>query len=285
MSESTRITVLVENTTQDPALLAEHGLSYWIERDGRHVLFDAGQGGVLAGNAWKLKRRLEDVDVVVLSHGHYDHTGGLVDVLRGNRPVEVFLHPAALGTKFIRKADGSFREIGIPFPAKKTLGKSSVRVTLTETPTVVANGLTVTGPVPRVTDFEDTGGPFFLDDRGSQPDPLIDDQAMFFETRHGLIVLLGCAHAGVINTLRHVRELSGGKAIHAVLGGMHLVRTSSERLARTIAELRQFDIRILTPAHCTGMPATVALWSAFPGTCQTCHAGRTFTFDCPSHTS
>jgi hypothetical protein len=115
----------------------------------------------------------------------------------------------------------------------------------------------------------------------SRPDPLVDDQAMFFETRDGIVVLLGCAHSGVVNTLQYVDHLTGRKPIHAVLGGMHLIGASAERLARTIEALRNWDIRLLAPAHCTGMAATAALWNAFPGRCTTCHAGSRFEFEVP----
>jgi 7,8-dihydropterin-6-yl-methyl-4-(beta-D-ribofuranosyl)aminobenzene 5'-phosphate synthase len=145
----------------------------------------------------------------------------------------------------------------------------------------VLNGLTVTGTVPRNTDFEDTGGPFFLDAACTRPDPLVDDQAVFFESREGLVVLLGCAHSGVVNTLHYISELTGGKPIHAVLGGMHLVQASPQRLERTIESLRTWHTPLLAPGHCTGMAATAALWNAFPGRCATCHVGTRFEFDIP----
>ena len=137
----------------------------------------------------------------------------------------------------------------------------------------------VTGPVPREADFEDTGGPFFLDEGCSKPDPLIDDQALFFEAKGGVVVLLGCAHSGAINTLRYVQHLKGGKPILAVLGGMHLVNASPKRITRTIRELRRLDVQLLAPAHCTGVAATVALWNAFPGKCAACQVGSQFTFE------
>jgi len=281
MTATSRITVLAENTAQGAGLLGEHGLAYWIEWNEKRVLLDTGQGSVLVGNAYKLGVPLREADALVLSHGHYDHTGGLPDALRGDRPFEVFLHPAAMEPKFARDRNRSPREIGMPFPAQKAVRKASVRVQTTEAPTAVADRLLVTGPVPRVTDFEDTGGSFFLDQRCSKPDPLIDDQAMFFDSGGGTVVLLGCAHSGVINTLRYVRELTGGKPICAVLGGMHLVQASPERVVRTIEELRQWDVSLLAPAHCTGMAATTALWGAFPGRCAPCGVGSRFTFQCP----
>lgn len=176
-----RITVILENTANAPKLLAEHGLAYWIERGSEKVLFDAGQGVVLASNAYK--------------------------------------------------------------------------------------------------HFEDIGGPFFLDRDCGKPDPMSDDQSLFFETNEGTVVLLGCAHSGVINTLRHVRTLTEDRPIHAVLGGMHLVRASSERLSRTIEAFRRLGVERLGPAHCTGAAAIVALWNAFPGQVLPCHVGSRFEFE------
>ena len=279
MNEQLRITMLVENTAVGPGIVAEHGLSYWIQYGDRAVIFDTGQGNVLAGNAWRLGVRLEDADIVVLSHGHYDHSGGLSDALRGNRPVELFLHPAALERKFARNLDGSARDAGIPITALQATAKKNVHRRMTESPTAVTDRLTATGPIPLATDFEDVGGPFFLDESCTKPDPLIDDQSLFFETPEGVVVLLGCAHSGVVNTLRYVGNLTGGKPISAVLGGMHLVQASSERLALTIEEFRRMDVRLICPCHCTGPTAMAAFWNAFPGRCKPCQASSRFTFD------
>lgn len=279
MTEQVRITVLVENTVYERGLLAEHGLAYWIEVGSQYVLFDTGQGGVLAGNAFRLKAPLSHVDAVVLSHGHFDHTGALAESLRGARSEKIYAHPAALEPKFARNRDGTSREIGIPYPCKQAVQQRRDQWVLTEKPTPVAGGLMVTGTVPRVTDFEDTGGPFFLDAACQAPDPLIDDQAIYFESAEGTVVLLGCAHSGVINTLRYVRELTGGRPIHTVMGGMHLVNASEERLQRTLEELNEMKIGHLGPAHCTGRAATAALWNTLPERCFPCHVGTQVEFD------
>jgi len=279
MTKKVRITILVENTAESPGLLAEHGLAYWIEVGSQCILFDTGQGGVLVINAYRLGISLSRVDAVVLSHGHYDHTGGLADALRGNRPNAIYAHPGAMKPKFARNKDRTSREIGIPCFCEQAVERRRDQLVLTEKPTSISSGLMVTGPVPRVTDFEDTGGPFFLDAQCAKPDPLVDDQAVFFDSTEGTAVLLGCAHAGVINTLRYVRQLTDERPIHAVLGGMHLGGASAQRLKRTIDELREMNIHRLGPAHCTGRAATAALWDALPGRCVPCHVGTQVEFD------
>ena len=274
----TRITVLVENTAEGAGILAEHGLAYWIDWDGHKVLFDTGQGNVLANNAYRMNIPLREADAIVLSHGHYDHTGGLAEALKTSRPVTVYAHPAAFAPKYARKPDGSANEIGMPHLAERAIRSLHNRLVYTDQPTPVVDRLTVTGPVPRLTDFEDTGGPFFLDQACTKPDPLEDDQSVFFDTVEGTVVLLGCAHSGIINTLQYIRQLTGDRPIRAVIGGMHLGAASSERIERTIEELQRIGVQQLAPGHCTGMPATVALWTAFSTICVACHVGKTFEF-------
>jgi 7,8-dihydropterin-6-yl-methyl-4-(beta-D-ribofuranosyl)aminobenzene 5'-phosphate synthase len=275
----THVTLLVENTASGPGLLAEHGLAYWIEHDSRHVLLDSGQGGVLMSNAYKLGIALHEIDALILSHGHNDHTGGAAEVLKTDRPVTIYANTAAFARKYMRKSDGAARDIGMPYLSSEAIRDSRNRLIPTEKPTMIFDWLTVTGPVPRLTDFEDTGGPFFLDKACKRPDPLEDDQSAFFDTAEGIVVLLGCAHSGVINTLRYIRQLTENRPIRAVIGGMHLVGASPHRVQRTIEELHGIGVERLAPAHCTGMPATVALWNAFPGRCLSCPVGTRFEFD------
>ena len=267
-----KITVLVENTAGGRGLLGEHGLSFWIELGGRHVLFDTGQGNVLLNNARRLGIRFDQVDAIALSHGHYDHTGGLGDVLRNTRETSVYAHPAAFEAKYARNPDGSARGIGMP-NLDEEMVRDMAELVLVNGPSDVCAGLRLTGPVPRITDFEDTGGAFFKDQACMEPDQLIDDQAAFIETEAGTMVILGCAHAGIINTLRHVQTLTHGHSIHTVIGGMHLLNAGPERMDETVAELRRLDLQRLLPCHCTGMAAVARLWREFPGRCAACPVG------------
>ena len=268
-----RITTLVENTAGLPGALGEHGLSFWLETPSWRVLFDTGAGAVLEGNARALGVDLTQANAIVLSHGHYDHTGGLALARQAAPCAKVLHHPAAFAPKYARMPDGARRCIGAPPASVEALRQEDDAMILTNSPVEVADGLFVTGEIPRVTDFEDTGGPFFLDEDCEHPDPLIDDQAVFFESTRGTVVVLGCAHAGVINTLYYVRQLTEDRPIHAVIGGLHLVWATEKRVSLTVEALRALEIEHIGIAHCTGFEATGALVTGLPGKCRPCTAG------------
>jgi len=273
-----RVTVLVDDTSGGPGLPGEHGLALWVEAGPVRVLFDTGQGAVIEGNARRLGIPLKAADAVVLSHGHYDHTGGLGHVLDAAPRARVFAHPAAFQPKYARRGGRAARSIGMSSSSDGKVRRRPDGLIWTEGPTFICDGLAVTGEIPRVTAFEDTGGPFFLDAKCRRIDPLIDDQAMFVESSQGTVVLLGCAHAGVINTLRYIQRLTDGRLIHAVVGGMHLVNASSQRRRRTIESLAKFRIQHLLPAHCTGRAAVAELRAAFQERSRPCVVGSTMEF-------
>jgi len=278
MNEQVCITVLIENSVNARGLKAEHGLAFHIEISGRRLLFDTGQTALLLENAASLGLPLGDLCAVVLSHGHYDHTGGLTAV-RGAAPqVRLFLHPAALLPKFSGNTDGSARSVGMNEASVQTVREAAEAAVWTTKPTEVLDGIFVTGEIPRRNSFEDTGGRFFLDEACTQPDPLLDDQALFFDTRDGLVVLLGCAHAGVVNTLEYIQYITGGRPIHAILGGLHLRVAGPERIERTIEAFQRWHIQRIAPAHCTGVSAVARLRTAFPEKCFSCAVGTRMVF-------
>lgn len=264
MVNNLRITVLSENTVQSPGLLAEHGLSFWIEADHRRILFDTGQGMVLRHNANALDINLASTDDLVISHGHFDHTGG-VAINGGTRwKASFYVHPEAFRTRYVKRTDQPARSIGWAGGPKDSLRERFASVIETASATRITDGVWVTGRIPRQNDFEDTGGPFFLDEAGMIPDPLNDDQAMYIETRKGLVILLGCGHSGVVNTLTYIAQLTKSKGFYAVIGGMHLIESNAERVARTITALLDYHVQEVAPLHCTGDAATAALRQAWP---------------------
>lgn len=277
MSESVRITVLVENSVSRIGLVAEHGLSFHVQIGQRQWLFDTGQSDLALLNAETLHLPLDQVEAVVLSHGHCDHTGGLTALLDIAPPAGLFLHPAAFGEKFSRSS-GQSRFIGM---SRKTAQAVRWRGRITETVrwTEISEGVFATGEIPRLNDFEDTGGPFFLDEEGTKPDPLTDDQALVIDLGESLVVILGCAHAGVVNTLDYVECRTDRKPVCAVLGGFHLGNANAKRIERTISRLRTANLGCLAPMHCTGWPATAKLWAAFPEIFRPAGVGAVFEFN------
>jgi len=279
MRKKVKISVIVENTAGGDGTISEHGMCFWIDTGATQAIFDTGQGGALLHNARILGIPLEQAESVILSHGHYDHTGGLKTVLQLSRNPKVYAHPAAFQPKFACNEYGQSRAIGMPSMNEKSVRKLAGDVIFTTRPTQIADSLFVTGEIPRVTEFEDPGGPFFLDEGCIEADQFLDDQALFFESSMGVVVLLGCAHAGVINTLLYIQQLTHGKPIHAVMGGMHLLSASRKRMDNTIEYLSRINPDLLGPAHCTGRAATAELWEAFPQKCFSCPAGTSIEFD------
>lgn len=278
MSEMVRITVLVENSVNVCELRAEHGLAFHLQAGNRSLLFDTGQSDLLSRNAEKLRIPLNAVDAIALSHGHYDHTGGLKRAREASPHARLFLHPAAVSLKFSVNAEGDCHPVGMVKECVQSLREAGDLVVWTSKPTEVFGGIFVTGEIPRQNTFEDTGGRFFLDEARTQPDPLNDDQALFFDTPNGLVVILGCGHAGVVNTLEYIRHLTNGRTVHALIGGMHLLNASAERMKKTFETFRRLEIERIAPAHCTGISAVAQLWTLFPGCCSTCAVGASVTF-------
>ena len=264
MNSDIRITILLDNAASKPGLLTEHGLSLWIEYKEKRILFDTGQSNKLIQNAKKLGVNLAKTDAIILSHGHYDHTGGLSAVLELAPHAVIYIHPAAIKPKYSCK-EFKIRSIGMPEAAKQAI--KNYKVVWTEKPLQLCNGVTLTGQIPRKNDFEDVGGAFFVDENCHTPDGLLDDQALFIESPNGLIVVFGCAHSGVINTLDYVNQLSNQSRIYAVLGGMHLVNASKDRMERTIEAFKSYDIEKIIPLHCTGSEAIEHLRESFSGKC------------------
>jgi 7,8-dihydropterin-6-yl-methyl-4-(beta-D-ribofuranosyl)aminobenzene 5'-phosphate synthase len=265
-----RITILVDSSASKPGLLTEHGLSLWIEYKEKQILFDTGQSSNLIQNAKKLGIDLTRTDAIVISHGHYDHTGGLPAVLELAPRAVIYIHQAATKPKYSCK-EFKARPIGMPEAAKQAV--KNYKVVWAESPLQLCNGVTLTGQIPRKNDFEDVGGAFFVDESCNTPDSLLDDQALFIESPNGLIVVFGCAHSGAVNTLGYICKLTGKNKIYAVIGGMHLVNAGKDRMERTIEAFKKYGIEKITPLHCTGVKAITKFKEAFPDRCFICSVG------------
>lgn len=246
-----QIMVLVENQAVLP-LHPEHGLSLLIEHDKHRILFDTGAGGALLHNAQILDVDLETVEHVVLSHGHNDHTGGL-HLFHGKK---IWHTPEITCPHFSRHTDRPVSNITMPEEAQNVL-KAATQCIVGRFQEMLP-GIYLTGPIPRISG-ETTGGPFYHDPEGNTPDHIPDEQAMLFENG---VLIQGCCHAGIINTLEYCRKSVPEIPIHTIIGGLHLLHADDTRLQRTAEYLHQSGVTTLYLMHCTGVDAVNYMRSA-----------------------
>lgn len=261
MSQTT-ITVLCENTAAGPmGLIGEHGFSALIQGDNGPILFDTGQSISLGHNAPLLGVDLKDIQTVILSHGHYDHTGGLPAVLHPPRGVEVIAHPDIFTAKYaeFEGPQGMVRPfIGIRSRREFLEGSLGARFTFVREMTEIRPGIFFSGEVPKKTDFEHPD-PRLKVDQGCQlvEDPLLDDISLLIETDSGPVILLGCAHSGVVNVMNHFAEHTGHTTFHAVIGGTHLgfMGGPGPQLEKAMDAFDDYKVQLIGVAHCTGQEA------------------------------
>ena len=259
------IITLTENTAGNVGVLAEWGLSILVEVDGLNVLLDTGLSASIVHNASVLGIDLSNIDKIVISHGHTDHTGGLRQLLKAMRKeVEVIAHPDIWDAKYSERArEGAYVYAGTPFQ-KEELESLGASFTLTSEPVWISDRIATTGEIPMLTDYEKIDANLHVKKEGEfHPDPLRDDLALAIKTEQGLVVVAGCAHRGIVNTVRHAQKLTGVEAVDTVVGGTHLIRATEERILLTIAELKGFGIQRLGACHCTGFHATIRLAEEF----------------------
>jgi 7,8-dihydropterin-6-yl-methyl-4-(beta-D-ribofuranosyl)aminobenzene 5'-phosphate synthase len=271
------ITILVDNHAA-AEMVREHGFSLWIETAGRRILFDTGQGPALSFNAEALGVNPASADALVLSHGHYDHTGGVFSVLQNQHEPDVYCHPASVQPRY-SYVNGLARPIHMPRSAMAAIDKiPSPKMHWVSRPVEVFPGVGLTGPIPRINGKDGVEGPFFLDPVGRRPDPIEDDLALWVETPRGPVVCVGCCHAGLINTLDYICRLTGGDTVAAIVGGLHMMQFDRRHIETTIEKLKRFSPGTIVPCHCTGEGAAVALAEAFPDQVVQGAAGLRLTF-------
>jgi len=279
------IKTVIDNTAATPFMMAEWGLSIYIDTGDKKILFDTGAGheGLLINNLDALGISVLDVDTIVLSHGHQDHTGGLrpffkkMHDLDPKKQVEIVCHPAAVVPQYVKNI-GSF---GCPYTMEELIRFGAIFKFIT-TPYQITEDIIVSGEVAMTNDYESTGKAFFrelgskyatseevVDEKELgfftggkqfvQDMEVIDDMAIYLKTDLGPVVILGCAHRGTINTLKHAADTLSADSVYMVIGGTHTAGVSDERMQATLDALRDIGIKKVGVSHCTGQVAATIL--------------------------
>ena len=271
MTSGLSLTVLVDNTTfADHDFCGEAGLSLLLETAGKKILFDTGLSGLFLANAEKMGVGLWDLDVLVLSHGHIDHTGGLAALARylarappdGRQPrvPELITHPRCFWPK---EKEG--RKNGSAVSEEET--RRLFPVTLSDKPVWITDDLVFLGEIPRTLAFEraDPGKRrISLPDGRTEPDQMLDDSALAYRSGEGLVIITGCSHAGICNITEYARNVCGERKVRDIIGGFHLIRPEPVRFEKTGAYLGDLSLKALHACHCTSLPAKIALAAQCP---------------------
>lgn len=272
------ITTLSENSAQ-LGFIAEWGLSILIETDECKVLLDIGMGSSAVYNAQLLGIDLSSLDAIILSHAHLDHTGGLRDILkRVRKQIQIVAHPDIWQSKYVQFGELE-RYAGMPW-IKEDLEALGAVFNLSSEPVQISTSIMTTGEITMTTDYET------IDDRlmvmvNNQLVPYIlnDELSLIVRTKDGVALITGCAHCGIVNTIRHIQQITGGEYIHTIIGGRHLHVASQERINKTAAELMELGLQRLGVSHCTGFNASVTLANMFGDVLFTNNTGTQITLD------
>lgn len=256
-----RLTILSDNTAL-PGFAKEWGLSLLIETPDGAVLFDAGQGPALVANAATLNLDLSGVTTMGLSHGHYDHGDGLPKVFAAGYTGPVHAHAGVLSSRYSLQPNKPKRYIGLS-PAALA-GLKAHLAPVAETAELLP-GLTMVCDVPRKPGAHQCVSGFYFDEAGTEPDSVIDDAFLVWENPENMVVIFGCCHAGLANSLDRARELTGGKPILAVVGGLHLYNAAPGVLEASAKILEAANPARIIAGHCTGEEAVAWLAERFPG--------------------
>ena len=274
---SLQLDIVCENTVGRPiAACGEHGFACLLQTSAGRWLFDTGSGETLLANLAALHLDPRNLDGIILSHGHYDHCGGLLTLLRQTGPRRVYAHPGIFSTRFW-SGQHEQRDISLPF-SRHELEAAGAEFVFIKDFAELAPGIHFSGEIAREAALE-TGDPHLVrrSDSGDTwtTDPFADDAALAIDTNKGLVILLGCAHAGLINTVEWFRRNLGDPRIHAIVGGTHLGPASDEQFSATVDYLARLEFDRLGVSHCTGQIRSAQLYAKFPNKVFFANVGTT----------
>jgi 7,8-dihydropterin-6-yl-methyl-4-(beta-D-ribofuranosyl)aminobenzene 5'-phosphate synthase len=245
-----KISILIDNTP-GVSTWTEFGLSYFIEFSGKQILFDTAQTNLFLENALSMNLRIDNADFIVLSHGHFDHGDGLENLNGGN----LICHPECFVKRY-RKSDKSY--IGLKH--SKEFYEKNFNLTATCKPFQLFDGAYFLGEIPRVAEFESRTTPFVFND--GTPDFVMDDSALALKCPEGLVVVTGCGHSGIVNTLEYAKMVTGENRIFGIIGGFHL-KENNKQTQETINYLKENAVKHIYPSHCTALPALAEFFRHF----------------------
>jgi 7,8-dihydropterin-6-yl-methyl-4-(beta-D-ribofuranosyl)aminobenzene 5'-phosphate synthase len=267
MTPDLTLTILIdEATSSDNLFVGEFGLSFFVESGKKKILFDTGSLGAFLANAGMMGIRIRDLDYVVLSHGHDDHTGGLVSLVSYLTEIKNTSHPPILPELiahprcFYPKPKGPIPNTGSPLAEAEV--QRQFFVNLSDRPVWITDDLVFLGEVPRRFPFERTDPgerKIVMPDGSLKPDLLLDDSALAFRSGAGLVIITGCSHSGICNITEYARGVCGERRVVGIVGGLHLLSPEPKRLAKTGKYLNRLHLKALHACHCTSPEARVAL--------------------------
>lgn len=272
-----RIVTLVDNCTGLPnaqskvikrlgntskSFFAVHGLSIFVENDqGQKILIDTGPSEtVILNNLEIMNLKPNDFQAVFITHGHYDHVGGLIPFIKEKIPI--FSHPLTFKGKRYSICANIKADISTPTHVMEAL--SQAKLNLFSSSIELIHGVRTSGEIPRITDFERPLNFLRDEEDNTIEDLIIEDQAIYILTKRGLVIITGCAHSGIVNIVTHAKRSTGSK-IHMVIGGLHLGEASQERIRITMDHLKNLGVDRIAPLHCSGFDAMKSFSDRFVG--------------------